>query len=144
MRVLIWRPPTGPKSDRATVNTPVPLYVYNTVVVNVFVVPPSPKLQNRFVMVPVDVSVKVTANGTRPAMGLPLKLSTGSIAPTPVTAFVAPPPLLAKTTCLVKLPAFAGVKLTTTFVEPKPATLNGLRSEEHTSELQSPMYLVCR
>src|ERR1035441_10656245 len=90
MRVLIWVPPTGPKSDRATVNTPVPLYVYNNVVFNVFVVPPSPKVHNRFVIVPVDVSVNVTVKGTRPAVGLPLKLGAGTIALTPVTAFVAP------------------------------------------------------
>src|SRR5580704_5869320 len=96
------------------------------VVLKVFVVPPSPKVHNRFVIVPVDVSVKVTASGTSPAVGLPLKLGRGTIAPVPITAFVAPPPLLAKITCLVELPALAGVKLTTTFVEPKPAMLKEL------------------
>src|ERR1700729_3673203 len=126
MRVLVWGPPTGPKSERATVNTPVALYVYDTVVFNVFVVPPSPKVHNRFVMVPVDVSVKMTPNGARPAVGLPLKLGVGTIAPVPVRAFVAPPPLLVKITWPVKLPALAGVKLTTTFAEPRAATLNGL------------------
>src|ERR1017187_10330493 len=113
-------------TDSDTVNTPVALYVYAMVVFSVFVVPPSPKVHNRFVIVPVDVSVNVTANGTRPAVGLPLKLGTGTIAPAPVTAFVAPPPILAKITWSGKLPALAGVKLTTTFVEPKPAILNGL------------------
>ena len=78
------------------------------------------------VIVPVDASVKVTFSDTGPLVGLAVKPATGAMAPVPVTAFVEPPPLLTKMTASVKLAALAGVKLTTTFVEPKPATLKGL------------------
>src|ERR1017187_6298665 len=41
-------------------------------------VAPSPKLQNRFVSVPVEVSVNVTVNGQAPRVGVALKLATGA------------------------------------------------------------------
>ena len=88
--------------------------------------PPSPNVHERFVMVPVDASVKVTFSDAAPLVGLAVKPATGAMAPVPVIAFVDVPPLLTKTTASVKLPALDGVKLTPTFVEPKPATLKGL------------------
>src|ERR1017187_2794708 len=119
-------PPTGPLTASETVNRPAELYVYATVVFSVFVVPPSPNVQDRFVIVPVDVSVNVTSNGTRPLVGVPLKLAMGMVAPAPITGFVESPMFVAKTTLSVKLPVIAGVKLTTTFVELRVATENGL------------------
>src|SRR6266699_3295077 len=44
----------------------------------------------------------------------------------PLMLLVELPPLLVKTTTLLKLPAPLGANLTTTFVEPKPARLNGV------------------
>src|ERR1035437_10097939 len=119
-------PPTGPLMANDTVNRPAELYMYATVVFSVFVVPPSPNVQDRFVIVPVDVSVNVTRNGTRPLVGVPLKLATGTVAPAPITGFVELPMFVAKTTLSVKLPVLTGVKLTTTFVELRVATVNGL------------------
>ena len=55
-------------------------------------VPPSPKSQSRLVIVPDEVSVKVTSKGANPLVGVPLKLATGTSAPVPITAFVALPP----------------------------------------------------
>ena len=75
-------------------------------------------------MVPVEVSVKLTSSGTVPLVGLPTKLATGKMAPAPSRTLVLPPPLLAKTTVLLKLPSVAGVKLTTTLVLPRPGTVN--------------------
>src|SRR5437762_12002423 len=42
-----------------------------------FVVAPSPKLQLRLVIEPIELSVKVTASGAAPLVGLSLKLATG-------------------------------------------------------------------
>src|SRR5437867_2699074 len=87
----------------------------------------SPKSQNRLVMVPVELSVKLTVNGLSPLVGLPLKLATGTSAPVPVSALVLLPPLsVLNTTTLLKLAALPGAKLTTTFVEAKPARLKGV------------------
>ena len=88
--------------------------------------PPSPNVHDRFVIVPVDASVNVTFSDSAPLVGLAVNPATGAMAPVPVTVFVDAPPLLAKTTASVKLAALDGVKLTPTFVEPKPATLKGL------------------
>src|ERR1017187_4175403 len=119
-------PPTGPLTASETVNRPAELYVYVTVVFSVFVVPPSPNVQDRFVIVPVDVSVNVTRNGTRPLVGVPLKLATGTVAPAPITGFVVLPIFVAKTTLSVKPPALTGTKRTTTFVDLRLATVNGV------------------
>src|SRR5579862_6500219 len=90
----------------------------------VFVVAPSPKTHVQFVTVPSEASVKVTVNGTAPAVGEPVKFGIGGALP--VTGFVLTPPLLAKMTLSVKTPGVSGVKPTTTLVEPKAAMLNEL------------------
>ena len=41
------------------------------------VVEPSPKSQNRLVMLPVELSVNVTSNGSAPSPGRPMKAATG-------------------------------------------------------------------
>src|ERR1035437_2070660 len=90
----------------------------------VLVVFPSPKSQNRLVIVPLELSVNVTASGAAPLVGVPVKLATGTIAPVPLTVLVATPPLaVANVTLLVNAPALTGANCTTTLVEPKPATL---------------------
>src|SRR5258708_481084 len=89
----------------------------------VFVVEPSPKFQNRFVIVPAEVSVKLTVNGAMPMLGFPTKLAVGTKAPVPVTGLVLLPPLPLKGTPLLKLPALVGLKLTARLVEPKPGRL---------------------
>src|SRR6266581_1966235 len=113
------------------------------VVALVLVVELSPKSQNRLVMVPLELSVKLTVSGLRPLVGLPLKLATGTAAPVPVRALVLLPPLLVlitttllklaalpallvKTTTLLKLATLVGAKRTTTLVAPKPARLKGV------------------
>src|SRR5208282_608357 len=42
------------------------------------VVAPSPKLQNRLLIGPVELSVNVTVNGAAPLVGLPLKMAIGA------------------------------------------------------------------
>src|SRR6266852_4807225 len=97
------------------------------VVAVVLVVELSPKSQNRLVMVPLELSVKVTVSGLSPLVGLPLKLAAGTAAPIPVRALVLLPPLLVViTTTLLKLAALPGAKLTTRLVEPKPERLKGV------------------
>src|SRR5216683_1445562 len=80
----------------------------------VLMVAPSPKSQNRLVIVPVELSVKVTLSGLRPVVGLPVKFAVGPSAPAPVTVLLLLPPLLVKTTWLLKLAALVGLKLTAT------------------------------
>src|ERR1041385_137247 len=87
---------------------------------------PSPKSQNRLVIVPVELSVKFTTTGAIPFVGAAVNSGFGSKEPTPVTKFVLLPPLLVKLTALLKLPALPGAKRTTTLVKPKPARLNGV------------------
>ncbi len=89
----------------------------------VFVVVPSPKFQKRFVIVPIEVSVKVTSNGTNPLVGVPVKPATGMMAPVPRTGTFVPPPLLVRTMSLLNEPAVMGLNRTARLVEPKPATL---------------------
>src|SRR6266568_215219 len=101
--------------------------VCERVVAVVLVVELSPKSQNRLVMVPVELSVKLTVSGLRPLVGLPLKLATGTNAPVPVRALVLLPSLsVLNTTTLLKVAALLGAKLTSTFVEPKAAKVNGV------------------
>jgi len=93
----------------------------------VLVVTPSPKFQKRFVIVPLELSVKVTVNGLTPRTGLPTKLAAGTTAPMPATALVLLPALpLVITTTLLKLEALEGAKRTTRLVEPKPVRLKGV------------------
>src|SRR6266702_4217192 len=97
------------------------------VVAVVLVVELSPKSQNRLVMVPLELSVKLTVSGLSPLVGLPLKLAAGATAPVPVSALVLLPALLLlTTTTLLKVAALPGAKLTTRLVEPKPARLKGV------------------
>ena len=92
-----------------------------TPAVAVLVVASSPKLQNRLVIVPVELSVNVTASGTAPLVGLPRNNATSGIAPAPLIELVEPPPLaVAKTTLFVKLPTVTGANWAVTLVEPKP------------------------
>ena len=43
-------------------------------------VPPSPKVHALLVMEPVELSVKFTANGAKPEVGVAVKLATGGVA----------------------------------------------------------------
>src|SRR6266446_3192376 len=93
----------------------------------VLVVIPSPKSQNRFVIVPVELSVKLTVTGQKPLVGLAWKLASGIVAPVPVTALVELPALLVrKTTLLLKTPSPPGANWITTLVELWPDRLNEL------------------
>src|SRR6266568_2603954 len=97
------------------------------VVAVVLVVELSPKSQNRLVMVPLELSVKVTVSGLSPLVGLPVKLAAGTTAPVPLSGLVLLPALLLlTTTTLLKLQALVGAKRTTRFVERKPARLKGV------------------
>src|SRR6266566_3638783 len=97
------------------------------VVAVVLVVELSPKSQNRLVMVPPELSVKLTVSGLSPLVGLPLKLAAGVTAPVPVSALVLLPSLaVLNTTTLLKVAALVGAKRTTALVEPKAAKLNGV------------------
>jgi hypothetical protein len=86
----------------------------------VFVVEASPKFQKRLVIVPVELSVKVTVKGFNPLVGLATKSATGITAPTPVTGLTLLPASLKKTTALLKDPVLPGVKRMVIFVEEKP------------------------
>ena len=91
------------------------------------VVVPSPKSQKRLVIVPVELSVKITVRGLRPEVGVPVKLAIGMIAPVPVTVLVLLPSFpVANVMTLLKLAALTGAKRTTRFVELKPGRMNGL------------------
>ena len=69
-------------------------------------------------MVPVELSVKVTAKGHAPLVGLPVKPAAGTCAPVPVAELMLLGPLLVrKETRLLKLPVLVGLKLTSTLVE---------------------------
>src|SRR6266478_479148 len=93
----------------------------------VLVVVPSPKSQNRLVMVPVEVSVKLTVSGFSPEVGLAVKFATGKSAPVPRTELVLLPSLpLVKTMTLLKLTGLVGVKRTTKLVLPNPGRLKGV------------------
>src|SRR5258706_13455142 len=90
-------------------------------------IPPSPKLQNRLVIVPVEVSVNVTVSGTAPLVGVAVKLAAGTTAPVPVSALVEFPPLaLTNSTALVKPPTATGANCTTTLIEAPQTRLNVL------------------
>src|SRR6266700_4238938 len=87
----------------------------------------SPKSQNRLVMVPVELSVKLTVSGLSPLVGLPLKLAAGATAPVPVSALVLLPALaVLTTTTLLKVPALVGLKATCTWPVWPDVRLKGL------------------
>ena len=88
---------------------------------------PSPKSQNRLVIVPVEASEKVTSSGHAPLVGLAVKFATGATAPLPVTEFVLLPSFaVVNRTTLLKLAALVGAKRTTTLVALNPPRLNGV------------------
>src|ERR1051325_2811915 len=92
----------------------------------VLVVEPSPKSQKRLVMVPVELSVKLTVRGETPLVGLAMKPADGTRAPVPVSVLVLMPPLAEPTTrLLVKPSALPGENCTTTLVEPRTGKLKG-------------------
>src|SRR5262245_33250281 len=93
----------------------------------VLVVEPSPKSQNRLVMVPLEESVNVTVKGLKPLVGEAVNAAEGTIAPIPISELVLLPPLLVvTTTTLLKAPGLRGAKLTTRLVAPKPGRSKGV------------------
>src|SRR5262249_44133110 len=93
----------------------------------VFVVLPSPKSHSALVIVPLELLVKLTSSGLRPAVGPPAKLAAGTNAPVPVTTLVVLPSLpVVKWMLLLTEPALVGAKRTTRLVEPNPARPNGV------------------
>ena len=74
-------PPT-PKTVRLTELVPTAPYEWLRLVAAVFVVLPSPKFQNRFVIVPLELSVNVTPKAAAPVIGLALKLATSGLCDT--------------------------------------------------------------
>src|SRR5439155_10226434 len=101
--------PTGPLTLSLTVLVPGP-YVCVTLVAVVFVIVPSPNCQNRFVMVPVEVSVKLTVRGASPFVGDALKAAEGATTPTPVRGLAEFPPSLLTSSAPLTLPAALGAK----------------------------------
>ena len=88
-------------------------------------VKPSPKFQERLVIVPVEVSENVTVRGSNPAVGFAVKAPIGICAPIPVTELDRLGPLLAKkVTWLVNGPTLTGVNRTETFVELNAGRVN--------------------
>src|SRR5258708_21438983 len=83
--------PNDPLTVRVTVFVPRPVYTCETVVALVLVVAPSPKSQNRLVMSPVELSVKLTFKGLRPLVGVAVEGGDGGGA--------APPPRSAAAVC---------------------------------------------
>ena len=69
--------PNGPLTVNDTEYDPTVLYVWLMPAAVMLVVPPSPKLQYRFVMKPAEVSVKVTGTEPVPVVGAPLNRATG-------------------------------------------------------------------
>src|ERR1051326_8872569 len=89
------------------------------------VVAPSPKSHKRLVMVPAEVSAKLTINGQKPLVGVAWKFACGIDAPVPVTLLVKLPSLaLRMTTLLLKTPSVPGANWITTLVELCPGRLN--------------------
>ncbi len=69
--------PPGPKTESVTEYTPGLLNVYDGLG-SVLVPKPSPKFQNQDVMMPVEVSVKLTNSGAFPVVGAAKKLALGA------------------------------------------------------------------
>src|ERR1039457_3603241 len=82
----------------------------------------SPKSQNQFVIVPVEVSVKVTTKGSVPLVGVPLKLATGGRAPRRSLYTVAK--LSATTALPIDPPSLARVVVPNSEITNEP-TVNG-------------------
>src|SRR6266850_1227188 len=119
--------PRGPVAVNRTVFVEALRNVCVRLVMVVLVVAPSPKSQRRLVIVPVELSAKVTVKGLRPLVGLPTNDATGTLAPEPKTVLVLFPPLPeVKTTTLLKLAALVGAKRITTLVAPNPGRMKGV------------------
>jgi hypothetical protein len=73
--------PPEPVTVRVAVYVPAPEYTCATVV-EVLSGVPSPKFQDRVVMLPVEVSVKFTVTGAVPEVGVAVKFATGAVEPT--------------------------------------------------------------
>jgi hypothetical protein len=74
----------------------------------VVLVEPSPKLHDQLVTLPVEASVKVTARGAVPLVGLALNLATGAVAAgltVIVPVALLDPPELVTVSVTVKVPA---------------------------------------
>ena len=74
-------------------------------------VPPSPKLHDLLVILPVEPSVKLTVNGRYPLVGIPLKLAVGGtsetvIYPVFVSVSVPPGPVTVRDTVNVPVDAY--------------------------------------
>src|SRR5689334_3009611 len=76
-------------------------------------------------MVPVELSVKVTPNGTTPLVGDAVKSALGTTAPVPTMELVDCPPFaVVKIAVLVKSPSLDGANCRTTLVEPPGGIVN--------------------
>src|SRR6266700_8151535 len=90
--------PAGPLATNITVYVPTVEYVWaKTAAAAVFVELVSPKSQNRLVIDPVEVSVKVTPKGAVPEIGTAMKLADGG-AGVPETSNFTRPAVLVLTT----------------------------------------------
>jgi hypothetical protein len=74
---LVLEPP-GPLTTNWIVFVPAPVYWCVIVVPDALAVVPSPNCHDRLVMLPVDVSVNVTVNGTVPLVGAALNDAMGA------------------------------------------------------------------
>src|SRR6266576_6280840 len=116
--------PTGPIMVRVTVLVESLLYMWEKATAVVLVVVPSPKFQNRLVIVPVEVSLKLTVRGLRPDVGVAVNPATGKSAPIPKTGLVAFPSLpVVNIMALLKFAATTGAKRITRLVVPNPGRL---------------------
>src|SRR5712672_280965 len=112
--------PNDPLTVSVTVFVPRPVYTCETVVALVLVVAPSPKSQNRLVISPVELSMKLTFKGLRPLVGVAVKTAAGGAVPMPVTTLVLLPNAERNRTALLKLPALVGANWMVTDADPNP------------------------
>src|ERR1017187_2059665 len=101
---------------------PATLEVWRTLLFITLVVPPSPKLQDQLVTLPLDVSVKVTVSGTRPLVGLPVKLATGGKGPR--SSLYTVPKLSPTATLPINPPSLAIVPLSNCEIATEPTDDN--------------------
>src|SRR5438067_716503 len=99
--------------------------MWETLVAVVLVVALSPKFQERFVMLPEEVSVKVTVNGSEPFVGVPEKLAVGGgIAPARSLYTVAK--LFATTTLPMERPTLGAVPLANCEITSEPTDVGAV------------------
>ena len=76
-------------------------------------------------IVPLELSVKVTVRGSRPVTGVAAKSAAGTIAAAPRSELIRVAPVsVLKTTTLLKLPGDVGENWITRFVDANPAKEN--------------------